>query len=312
VNDTVAQRAVARRREFVRYPHEGPVPEVDIIGDCGGAASPRVSVIIPVADGTRSQTLERLLEQLRVQRFREFEVIVVRGDRRQGRAINTGAAIARGDILVTMDDDTRLGDTAVLEVLVRTLDGDATIGAAGVPNLVPQDAPPIVRRALREIPRRSSPAVDAVTDSDLAEHGCLAIRRDLFYRVGGEHEQIPRGLDPYLRREVRRLGCRVVVVPGASIHHVLPPTLPRILRLFVRNGIRAAYVKKFYPEYVIEQATTHGEAVPEETGLPRRAGRFVLHLAGAVASGRWIYLGTLVSYALGYLWGLATLRKDSL
>ncbi|TMI77667.1 MAG: glycosyltransferase family 2 protein [Bacillati bacterium ANGP1] len=164
VNDTVAQRAVARRREFVRYPHEGPVPEVDIIGDCGGAASPRVSVIIPVADGTRSQTLERLLEQLRVQRFREFEVIVVRGDRRQGRAINTGAAIARGDILVTMDDDTRLGDTAVLEVLVRTLDGDATIGAAGVPNLVPQDAPPIVRRALREIPRRScSTASEAST-----------------------------------------------------------------------------------------------------------------------------------------------------
>jgi GT2 family glycosyltransferase len=308
----LAGEATAKRHGFVRYVEEGPAPTVRVVPEVGRPGFPRVSVIIPTANTSRAASLERLLHQLGTQRFQQFEVIIVQGDRRQGRAINTGAAIARGDIVVTMDDDTQLGDARVLEALVEALDRDPTIGIAGVPNLVPPDAQRIVQRALRELPRRSSPLVSSVTDSDMAEHPCLAIRKELFYRIGGEHEQIPRGLDPYLRREVRRLGYRVVVVPGTSIHHLLPATVRGILRQYFRNGVGAAYVKKFSPEFVIEQATGHAEEIREETSFARRAGRYARHLIVSCASGRWIYLGTLVSYAVGYAWGLATLRRDSL
>ncbi|HKV45512.1 MAG TPA: glycosyltransferase [bacterium] len=311
-DEELARRGAAKRREFVRYLEEGPLPAVRIAQGIGRAVSPQLSVIIPMANASRAATLERLLQQLTAQRFQEFEVIIVQGDRRQGRAINTGAAIARGSILVTMDDDTQLGDNVVLEALVRALEQDRTIGIAGVPNQIPSDAPPLAQRALRELPRRSSPMVETITDSDLAEHPCLAIRKELFYRLGGEHEQIPRGLDPYLRREVRRLAYRVVVIPGTSIHHLLPATFWGILCQYFRNGMGAAYVAKFYPRFVIEQTVAHGEAVRPKTSLARRAGRYLAHLASALASRRWIYLGTLAAYAAGYGWGLLSLRRDSL
>lgn len=310
--DDLTAAAFEKRREFVRYLKEGPVPRLQVLGRNGSAPAPRVSIIIPSADGTRSRHLSRLIQELDAQPFREFEILIVHGDRRQGRAINTAAAIARGDIIITMDDDTRLGDPRVIEKLVAAFAVDPAIGIAGVANQVPEDAPPVVRRAMRELPRRSSSIVQTVTDSDMAEHPCLAIRRDLFYRIGGEHEVIPRGLDPYLRREVRRLGYRVVVIPDAWIHHLLPTTLRGILRQYFRNGMGAAYVQKFYPEFVIEQAEQHDEGVREHTVLPARGLRYLARIGAAVVRAQWIYLGTLATYSAGYAWGLLTLREESL
>lgn len=307
----LAARAFQRRKSFVRYPKDGPPPRLRVLLGQQGA-SPRLSVLIPTADGARGGYLRQLLRQLEEQTEQRFEVIVVEGDRRQGRALNTAAAIARGEILVTMDDDTRIGHPKLLERILRVFEEDPTIGIAGVANLPPADAPWVVRRAMRELPRRSSPMVDRVTDSDLAEHPCLGIRRELFYRVGGEHEGIPRGLDPYLRREVRRLGYRVVVIPNAWIHHLLPPTLGGILRQYFRNGVGASYVRKFYPEFVIEQATSHGRPVREHTSLARRGLLYLGRILLSLLTLRWIYLGTLLAYAAGYLWGTLTLREESL
>jgi glycosyltransferase involved in cell wall biosynthesis len=307
----VAARAVARRRAFVRHQAEGPVPGLDWIRG-RDADLPQVTIIIPTVDGVRGGNLARLLDQITRQTFQRFEIIIVEGDRRQGRAINTAAAIARGDLLVTMDDDTQLGPDDLLEKIVRAFEEDETIGIAGVSNIVPPDAPWIVQRAMRELPRRSSRLVSRVIDSDMAEHPCLAIRRELFYRVGGEHEQIPRGLDPYLRGEIRALGYRVVVLPHTWIHHLLPATLRGILRQYFRNGVGAAYVKKFYPALVIDQATDHRQDVPRPGTFLARAMRYVGHLASAFLSLRLVYLATLIAYAVGYAWGVRVLMKESL
>ncbi len=307
-----ARTAVAGRQQFVRYLKDGPVPHLEIALGNGASPAPQVSVIIPSLNGTRSHHLAGLLRQLREQPFQQLEAIVVQGDRRQGRAINTAAAIARGHILITMDDDTQLGDPHVIEKLVAAFAAEPTIGIAGVSNCAPPNGSAIVRRAMRELPRRSSPLVESITDSDMAEHPCLAIRKDLFYRVGGEHEWIPRGLDPYLRREVRRHGYRVVIIPDAWIHHLLPATFTGILRQYFRNGLGAAYVQKFYPEFVIEQAEAHDQAVSDRTSLVRRTSQYAGRFLNALISGRWIYLGTLLTYAAGYVWGWRTLREDSL
>ncbi len=104
----------------------------------------------------------------------------------------------------------------------------------------------------------------------------------------------------------------MVVIPNAWIHHLLPPTLSGILRQYFRNGVGAAYVRKFYPEFVIEQATSHGQPVAERTSLLRRALRYALNLIVSFLTLRWIYLGTLLTYAAGYVWGTLRLREDSL
>lgn len=304
--------AAARRRAFVRYLKDGPHPQLRVLHGGGAVENIHVTIIIPTVDGVRGGNLNRLLAQLDQQSFQQFEVMIVQGDSRQGRAINTAAAMARGGILVTMDDDTSLGPTDLLEKIVNAFYSDESVGIVGVSNLESKDAPWIVRRAMRELPRRTSPLVDFVVDSDMAEHPCLAIRRDIFYRVGGEHERIPRGLDPYLRREVRRLGYRVVVIPSVWIHHLLPSTLRGIVRQYFRHGVGAAYVQKFFPEFVIEQAERHQQRLSEGTSLPRRVLRYAKRITGALLSGKWIHLATLFSYAAGYVWGILTLRENSL
>jgi len=307
----LAAEAFTKRRSFVRYLRDGPPARIQVIPG-RDAESPQVTIIIPTTDGDRGGNLERLLAQIQQQAFQRFEVIIVHGDRRQGRAINAAAAIARGEILLTMDDDTRLGRDDLIGKVVTALTSDGTIGIAGVSNLVPAFAPWLVRRAMRELPRRSSRLVSQITDSDMAEHPFLAIRKDLFRLIGGEHELIPRGLDPYLRREVRRAGYRVVVLPNAWIHHLLPETLPGILRQYFRNGMGAAYVKKFYPEFAIRQALDHGRETPPTNGHATQILRYVGRLGLAFFTVRWIYLSTLVCYALGYAWGEQFLKEDSL
>jgi len=305
----LAHEAFLRRRSFVRYLLEGSPPRIQVFDGQDAEPGPRVTIIIPT-DEYRSGNLECLLAQIKHQTFQRFEVVVVRGDRRQGRAINAAAAIARGDILLTMDDDTRLGHDDLLEKIVAALTSDDTIGIAGVSNLVPADVSWLVRRAMHELPRRSSRLVTRVTDSDMAEHPCLAVRKEIFYRIGGENELIPRGLDPYLRREVRRLGYRVVVIPNAWIHHLLPTTIRGILWQYFRNGMGSAYGKKFYPEFVVDQALDHLREPTRDSTLPKRAFRYMRRLVIAVFTMRWIYLGTLVSYGLGYAWGMRSLKEN--
>lgn len=215
----------AARETFVKHLNaEGSPAEVQVIeGREVGATGPEVSVLIPTSDAWRGGYFPQLLEQLNAQTFQDFEVLVLKGDRRQGRAINTGAAQARGDILVTLDDDTRMGHPEVLANLVAAIRADPEIGMAGVANTVPEDAPWLVRRVMKEIPRRSSEVVREIVESDMAEHPCCAIPKRVFYEIGGENEIVPRGLDPYLRREIRRAGYRVVVIPDTYIHHLPRP-----------------------------------------------------------------------------------------
>lgn len=262
-------------------------------------AGPRVSIIIPTADGDRFGYLDSLLAQIREQTFQNLEVLVIKGDTRQGRAINLGAELAQGEFILTFDDDSRLGTPQLIEKLVAAMDADPAIGMAGCENRVPVGASWFVRRLMAEVPRRSSTPVTEVTDSDLAEHPCLLMRKSAFYQVGGEHEIIPRGLDPYLRREFRAGGYRVVIVPGVWIHHLPPPTLRHALRQFYRNGRMSALVSRHFPDLALDNALQHGEANIEAKPLWYRAVRHGARMVAAAATLKWIYLATAVAYGLG-------------
>lgn len=258
-----------------------------------------VSIIIPTLDAHREGYLPRLLSQIETQSYREWELFLVMGDRRQGRAINAAAALAEGSFLLTLDDDTELARPDALERLKAAMDSDPAIGMAGGINVIPPNASRFVARVMREIPRRSTPPVPAITDSDLAEHPFLMMRRDAFFKVGGENELLPRGLDPYLREAFRREGYRVVVVPGAEYSHLPPPTFGKLLRQFWRNGRAAAFVNRHYPQWAIETPAVHG-ASPSRVPLARRVLRFPFRLLIALLQGKPIWFACEIAYACGF------------
>jgi len=272
--------------------------------------APRVSIVIPSLDGHRDGCVPRLLESIEAQTFQDFEVQLVKGVAPQGKAINEGAARAQGDILLIVDDDSRLADGSVIEKLVRTLDGDASIGMAGASIVLPPDATPFQRRASRQFPRFNTPVVETVTDSDLACHGCCAIPAALFEQVGREREDILRGLDPDLRIRLRDAGYRVVLAPHARVYHPLPNGWRPLLRTFFRNGFGSAYAHKFHPDAVYEthEALDARDFRPR-TRLPYRLVRFPFRLAKALVQGKFIRFGAYCAYACGYCWGLLAAKE---
>jgi len=287
-------------RSFVRHRAEaaGPLSFARMSPHPG--RSTKVSIVIPTLDADRGGCLPRLLGQIGKQTFTDWELFLILGDQRQGRAINAVAALAKGTFLLTLDDDTSLGSPEAIARLVAAMESDRTIGMAGGVNVIPADASAFIKRVMNELPRRLTPMVSQITDSDLAEHPLLLIRKDVFCGVGGENELIPRGLDPYLREAFRQAGYRVVVVPGAEYSHLPPATMNALTRQFYRNGVAAAFVHRSYPQWTIETPATHGP-FRARVGFSWRVLRFLFRQLYALLTGRPICFVCEGAYALGFL-----------
>lgn len=258
-----------------------------------------LSVIIPTIDANRGGYFLKLLSQIGNQDFKNFEVIVVCGDSRQGRAINIAAALAQGKYFLTLDDDTSLPDPMTFCKLVAVMENYLEIGIAGGNNVIPEDARFFVRRVMQELPRRSWIPVEKIFDSDLAEHPCMIMRAEEFKLIGGENELILRGLDPYLRQEFRNLGKRVVVVPEVIYHHLPPDNISNLLRQFYRNGRQASHTNRKYPQWMIETPQRHGQFKNKQS-FSFRLLRFPLRLMHALITGKPIWFLCEVFYALGF------------
>jgi glycosyltransferase involved in cell wall biosynthesis len=286
------------KRSFVKYPHSDTSPG-KIWHYQANNSLVILSVVIPTIDANRGGYFLKLLSQIGCQDFENSEVIVVRGDPRQGRAINTAAALARGKYLLTLDDDTSLPDPTIFRKLVMVMESHLKIGIAGGNNVIPEEAKVFVRRVMKQLPRRSWEPVKEIIDSDLAEHPCMIMRTEEFKLVGGENELIPRGLDPYLRQEFRKLNKRVVVVPEVIYHHLPPDNFRELLSQFYRNGRQAAYTNRNYPQWVIETPQQHGQFKVRQSFLFRIL-RFPMRLLSALVTGKPIWFVCEVVYALGF------------
>jgi hypothetical protein len=287
-------------RDFVRYPDPHPSPGVIWTIAPPAGAKPLITVVIPTSDGDRHGLFQKLLFQLGNQSMQEFEVISVMGDTRQGRAINTAAAMARGTYVITLDDDIDMMSAVdafarLVDVMVQFPD----IGMAAGNAVIPPDASPFVKRAMREIPRRAWEPVTTITESDLVQHGLLIMRLTDFLDIGGENELIPRGLDPYLRREMRSRGRRIVLVPGVLYAHLPPDNLGVLVRQFFRNGNQAALVNRLFPQWVIETPSHHG-TFREQVPLPLRVLRLPMRLVLIALRGHFIRFVCEFAYMLGF------------
>jgi hypothetical protein len=176
--------------------------------------------------------------------------------------------------------------------------------------VIPSKASSFVRKAMCQIPRRLTPPVEKITDSDLAEHPFLIIKKEVFKKIGGENELIPRGLDPYLRQRFREKGFRVVVVPNAFYSHLPPPTVSKLIKQFFRNGFHAAFCNKFYPQWVIETPDYHVNGFKSKRPFYFRIARFIISMAKKVGKGHFVYFSAFTAYAAGFIWGYLVHKKS--
>jgi len=275
-----------------------PIEKIEI------AQNPRVAVVIPHFSATREDNLNRLVEDIKKQSFRDTEIIIVRGVSPQGRAINQGARLAKGEILMVMDDDSQIGDAHVIENLVRAIDENPSVAMAGASILTPEDANGFQKQAAKQFPRFNMPIVQELIDSDLPCHGCIAFRKSVFEEVGMERENIIRGLDPDLRVRIRNQGSRVVLVPQTWAYHPFPNSIFKFIRLFFRNGSGAAYIQLFHPEMNFDtDEKLESENFVAKRSFFYRLCRYPVRLVKSLITLQWIrFLGYFV-YIFGYLTG---------
>lgn len=268
--------------------------------------NPLVSVIIPSLDGYRGGNVPKLLDDLRQQTFQDFELLIVKGVSPCARAHNEGVKQAQGDIIVFFDDDITLGHNKVIENLVQPLLTDKTIGITGASQLIPPDANRFQRLCTNQFSRFQFPVVRQMIESDMATHAAMAIRRNVFRKVGGENENLIYGDDPDLRARVRKTGYKIVVVPDTWVYHPPPRNLSVYLRFAFQRGKGSAQDFCRYPNLIYE--TPPGLLT---TFIPQR--RFTYRVTRAFCQGLWslvnlkfIFLFVRLSYGLGYAHGLLT------
>lgn len=266
----------------------------------------KVSIVIPSLNGYRSGNVPRLIGQLKNQTFSDSEIIVIKGVRPNGKARNVGAKRAKGEILICIDDDVTIGHEKVIENLVEYLESDESIGLLGISKLIPEDSNWFQSRCAEEIPRSTSPIYDELTEGDLVDHMCIAIRKELFFKVGLENENLIRGTDPDLRYRIRQAGYKVAISPNSWGYHPMPKTLGKLLKVNFQNGMGSAWVQRHHPELAFHDSEDHTTPFMPKTALPFRIVTSLLKLLKSIVRGHLFYFLSRISYAIGFSYGVVS------
>lgn len=261
------------------------------------------SLVIPVLKMENHPFLNDLLGALEEQHLPPKEVHLVIGDCRQGRAINYGVSKSSSEWVGTLDDDSFIKDRALFLKLTQALRDREDYGLVGAACEIPDWATPFQKRAMEEIPRRSFPLQEKDVESDMVQHPCLLMSKALFEDIGGEDEELIRGLDPVLRKKVRDVGKKVVIVADTTVAHLLPSSFLKLCRMYFRNGRGSAYAQKHFPERVLELSDGFdGGVFVEFRPFWYRCLRRCFKLCSGLLRGRWLLFSTDVCYGCGVIW----------
>ncbi len=214
---------------------------------------PRVSIIVPSWSGE----VGRLVESIRAQTFRSYELEVVKGVSPAARARNLGVARTQGDILLFIDDDAYFGHKYVLQRLVSLLERNPRVGVAGTSKLAPKNATRLQKAIARQVPRMVFPvsSEDLESNPPLDGYGftavsttCCAVPRAVFERVGGFNEELATGEDTDFFYRVRRSGYGIYIAGNTWVYHDPPASVTSLARKSFWYGVGHALEARTSPE----------------------------------------------------------------
>jgi glycosyltransferase involved in cell wall biosynthesis len=212
-----------------------------------------VAIVVPSWLGD----VDRVIESIERQTFRDYVVHVVTGVSPSARARNLGVTATSSELLLFIDDDAYFGHERVLEMLVATLQADSTIGVVGPSKVIPPDSTPLQQRIAVEVPRWVYPVLSADAESNppLDCYGftaitttCCLLRRPVFEVLCGFDERLTTGEDTEFFYRLRRAGYRFVIPRDCWVYHDPPRRLSALLRKGFVYGMNHAWEARQGPE----------------------------------------------------------------
>lgn len=229
----------------------------------------KATVVIPVYNA--AATLGKLLEALKNQTQREFEIIAVNDgsndnslavlngfnlpnlrvlnqeNKGPAAARNFGAMEAKGDIVVFTDADC-VPEPRWLEEMIKPFDDKDVIGVQGrYKNLTPENI--VSEFVQREIDERYE-RMSKLERIDFIGSYSAAYRRSVFLEANGFDEAFLQasGEDPELSYRLASKGKKMVFNPNAVVAHPHPNSLKHYLKQKQGRGYWGALLYKKHPE----------------------------------------------------------------
>jgi GT2 family glycosyltransferase len=206
------------------------------------------------------------------------------------RGSNQGLAIAGGDVLVLLNDDT-IVSPGWMGRLVRTLD-DRSIGLAGaVTNRIGNEAEIEVAyetfgEFLDAAGRRAREQAGRAFEIKTVTMFCLAMRREAYGRIGPLDQRFEVGLledDDYSKR-ARRAGYRLVCAQDVLVHHFSQTSFGKLVSSGEYNRILAENRRRFEEKWGEEWQPYRRGSKPEYEALTNRIRRRVAEAVPASAT----------------------------
>jgi glycosyltransferase involved in cell wall biosynthesis len=262
-----------------------------------------VSVVIPCRNDT--EKIDKLLNDISCQKTSfNIEVIPIKNVSPAGKARNIGSKKAKGEILIFIDCDIRLGNEFVFNNLARPLLENKNIGIVSSSVRIPLSASKFQVCYSKVIPHCQTPIVATLTDMGVATSACCATSKDTFFKIGGFNEDIGRGQDPEFCFRLRQAGYRTVLAAHTWCYHPQPDTLIGLLKIQFRNGLAVAFVDTFYPELNIDVDPRGIMNTSKRISKFVRALRFFTVFLNGVIRMKVLLLLAKIIYLSGYLYGL--------
>jgi len=226
-----------------------------------------ISVIIPAFNSEKS--LSKCLDSLDQQDYgKPFEIIVVddgssddtvnvaktfkkvktikQSHGGPAKARNTGAKIAKGNIVLFTDADC-VADKGWLSEMVKPFDNNDIVGVQGRYKTKQKGIIPVFTQL--EIEQRYA-NMKRASYIDFVGSYSAAYRRSIFIRFSGFDESFPKasGEDPELSFRMAREGHKMVFNPNAVVYHTHPTSLRKYLRTKYLRGYWGRLLYKKHPE----------------------------------------------------------------